>query len=214
MKNKSIILILLIGLIVNNAYAQDKDGIYIIVNAHKSNISYDPNYNVLRHAFYGDRFRDSVQEFRMYVPFYKVPIMYFWHFYSIKPKVHEVTVNPKDQHKIFLKDSSFLNSVNCLFWDDVKDLDYGDAKEYVGKLLFKIMPDGSRVKRTIYVVDLAEKHPNGKIKLYKVEDMTKEWTKTIYRNESDKQEWIKHTKEVKEKIDKRRADRKAKQFKR
>ena len=81
MKNKSIILILLIGLIVNNAYAQDKDGIYIIVNAHKSNISYDPNYNVLRHAFYGDRFRDSVQEFRMYVPFYKVPIMYFWHFY-------------------------------------------------------------------------------------------------------------------------------------
>ncbi|MBQ7773161.1 MAG: hypothetical protein IJ383_05430, partial [Bacteroidales bacterium] len=66
----------------------------------------------------------------------------------------------------------------------------------------------------IYVIDLAEKHPDGKIKLYQVEDMRKEWEKTIFWDDNDKQEWIKHTKVVKEKMDKRRGQRKLKQFKR
>ena len=136
-----------------------------------------------------------------------------WHSYRITPKAHENTINPEDQHKTFLKDSSFLNTVDCLYWEDVKDLSWGDAKEYIGKLLFKVMPDGARVKRTIYVVDLVEKYPDGKIKLYQAEDMTKEWKKTIFWDENDRQEWIQHSKIVKEKIDKRRTDRKAKQFK-
>ena len=213
MKKIYIAFILTICFVINNISAQDMDGIYIVVNA-KRCASYDPNIDAYRYTYYNSHsFRDSVQIFRMYVPSFNVPIMRFWHFYSIKPKANETAVNPKDQHKTFLKDSSFLDTVDCLYWDDVKDLNYGDARDYIGPLLFKRMPNGKRIKKTIYVIDLAEKHPGGKIKLYQVEDMRKEWDKMIFEDENDKQEWIKHTKTVKEKIDKRRANRKAKQFK-
>ena len=213
MKKIYIVFILTICFVINNISAQDKNGIYIVVSA-KRCASYDPNVSARRDTYYNSHsYRDSVQMFSMYVPSFKVRIMDFWHFYRIKPKANETTVNPKDQHKTFLKDSSFLNTVECLYWDDVKDLNYGDARDYIGPLLFQRMPNGKRIKKTIYVIDLAEKHPGGKIKLYQVEDMRKEWDKMIFEDENDKQEWINHSNKVKEKIDKRRADRKAKQFK-
>ncbi|MBQ2912912.1 MAG: hypothetical protein IJE52_04390 [Bacteroidales bacterium] len=209
MKKISILLILLTTCIVtNNTYTQDKNGIYIIVSAHKKRVSYDNNYNVLRYAFFDEMFKDSVQVFRMFAPSYKIPIMKFWHFYSLKPKVDEISVNPNDQHKTFFKDSSFLNTVDCLYWDDVKDMKSKDAKEYIGPLLFH---NGTYPQKTIYIVDLAEKHPNGKIKIYQVEDMVKDWS--VGPHFEGEYERSKYMRTVKEKIDKLREQRKTKPFK-
>ena len=199
--------------------AQDSDGIYLIVNAMKYDSRAEAANNVVRSTYYNKEghYRDTVKIFRAYVynPYTNSKnkkVLELWHFYRIKPKAHETDINPQDQHKTFLKDCSFLNTVDCLYWDDVKDLSWGDAKDYIGPLLFHKMPDGKKIKRTIYVVDLAEKYPNGKIKLYQVQDMNKEWSRTIFIDENDKQEWVKHTKTVREKIDKRRVERKAKPF--
>lgn len=213
-KHIKLIMTILVILTTTDIKAQDKDGIYIIIGAQKIKDLSERTEYAVRTTYVSDNYKDSVQIFQLYVQSKDVCLWRLWHFYMIKPKAYESAINPKDQHKTFLKDSSFLNIVECLYWDDIKDLDYGDARDYIGSLLFHRMPDGKKIKRTIYVIDLAEKHPDGKIKLYQVEDMSKEWEKTIFWDDNDKQEWIKHTKVVKEKMDKRRGQRKLKQFKR
>ena len=106
-----------------------------------------------------------------------------------------------------------MNAVDCLYWDDVKDLTYSESKGYIGSMLFRKMPDGRLERRTIYVIDLAEKHPDGKIKLYQVEDGRKEWFNTFFLDENEKQTWEKKVKAVREKVNKRREQRKNKPFK-
>ena len=211
--NKLALTILAI-LAITHIHAQDKNGIYVVVKGQKKlNIS-KRTENVVRSTYISEDYKEPAQIFNLYISSMDVCLWRLWHFYRITPNPHENNINPLDQHKTFLKDSLFLNTVDCLYWDDVKDLSWGEAKEYIGKLLYQIMPDGSRVKRIIYVVDLAEKQLEEKIKIYQVENMSgREWSRTIFIDENDKQEWIKHSKIVKEKIDKRRAERKARPFK-
>ena len=217
MKKFIIIVILFLLGLGNTVQAQESNGLFIIIDAQKFTINETSeakqNGCAVRYTFNGgEYFKDSIITFKLYLSTREYDFWNLWHFYRIKPKAHETDINPQDQHKTFLKDCSFLNTVDCLYWDDVKDLSWGDAKDYIGPLLFHKMPDGKKIKRTIYVVDLAEKYPNGKIKLYQVQDMNKEWSRTIFIDENDKQEWVKHTKTVREKIDKRRVERKAKPF--
>ena len=87
----------------------------------------------------------------------------------------------------------------------------GEIEIYIGPLLFHKMPDGKMVKRTIYVVDLAEKHPANQIKIYQVQDMKGSgWFISTYSKEDAKQSWVQHEKAIRKQIDQRREQRKEK----
>ena len=199
-------------LAITHMYAQDKDGIYVVIEAKNNMNLSEKTENAVRSTYISEDYKEPAQIFRLYIPSKDVCIWRLWHFYRINPKPRETNINTQDQHKTFLKDSSFLNAVECLYWDDVKDLSWEDAHDYIGQLVFHRMPDGKKVKRTIYVIDLAEKQSDGKIKIYQVEDMSGVSIRSDLMPEDDKQEWIKHMKTIREKIDKRRAERKAKPY--
>lgn len=220
MKTKYLILIVSLFLFLSHSTnAQDLDGIYLIVKAEDYVHRAESTSKIVRSSYYNqENYRDTVKIFEGYLsnPYTdskNKKIIEFWHFYRIMPKAHEASISPQDQHKTFLKDSSFLNTVDCIYWDDIKDLSFGDAKDYIGTLLFNKTADGRWVRKTIYVIDLAENHPKGRIKLYQVKDMRKEWFRTIFIDNDDKQNWEKNVKAVREKVDKRREQRKDKPFK-
>jgi len=201
--------------ICNAVCAQDPDGIYVIIKAQKAMEESQYNKDATR-----DIYNSSKGNYKNPIIIFSLPFdtnsrkWDLWHFYRIKPKPHETSVNPKDQHKVFLKDSSFLSTVDCLYWDDIKDLNPGEIEIYIGPLLFHKMPDGKMVKRTIYVVDLAEKHPANQIKIYQVQDMKGSgWFISTYSKEDAKQSWVQHEKAIREQIDQRREQRKEKSFK-
>ena len=210
-----IIIVLGLTLLYSIAYAQDAKGVYVIVKSETNKEIAKFNGNVIRDVYNSSsgNYRNPISIFRLYAHDKDHGQLELWHFYRINPKPHENTINPQDQHKTFLKDSSFLNTVDCLYWDDVKDLSWGDAHDYIGQSVFHRMQDGKKVKRTIYVIDMAEKQSDGKIKIYQVEDMSGISIRSDFMPEDEKQEWVKHTKTVREKIDKRRAERKARPFK-
>ncbi|MBQ8645270.1 MAG: hypothetical protein IJ476_02730, partial [Bacteroidales bacterium] len=140
MKNIIILTIIMLLSISNIIHAQDSNGLYLITNAKKINIKEYTNSNSsgysIRYISKGDEYyKDSILTFNLYLSTREYEFWKLWHFYMIKPKACESAINPKDQHKTFLKDSSFLNIVECLYWDDIRDLDYGDARDYIGSLL-------------------------------------------------------------------------------
>lgn len=214
-KQHTILLIILITMAYGIINAQDKDGIYIIIKAQKINKLEERTESVIRYGYHSSsgKYRDDIQVFRLYHSDNDSQDWSLRHFYLIQPKNGDTTIKTEDQHKTFFKDSLYLKDVECLYWDDVKDLSYSEIKGYIGPLLFRKMPDGRLERRTIYVVDLAEKHPDEKIKLYQVEDGRKEWFNTFFLDENEKRLWEREVKNARGKVDQRREQRKEKSFK-
>lgn len=214
MKKLYLILVICIILPVNEVFSQDVNGLYFVVKSEDKSNEENVLGKVIKSKYFDNTYfahRDSVIIFNAYLKTSDNPILRLWHFYLVKPKLGKTTIDAKDQHKVYYKDSSFLSFVDCIYWDDIKDMKRIDFKEYIGPELRNKMPNENKMQRTIYLVDLAEKEPNGKIKIYQVEDVIKQWhTGPHIEGEEERAQYMKT---VREKIDKRRAERKAEPFK-
>lgn len=213
---KKLYLILVLCLIIPRikVFSQDENGLYFVVKSEYKSNEGSVLGKVIKSKYFDNTYfayRDSVIIFNAYLTTSDNPILRLWHFYLVKPKLGKTKIESKDQHRVYYKDSSFLNSVDCIYWEDIKDMIRIDFKEYLGPELRNKMLNENKMQRTIYLVDLSEKEPNGKIKIYQVEDVIRQWhTGPHIEGEEERAQYMKT---VKEKIDKRRVERKIKPFK-
>ena len=205
------ICILILG---NKIFSQDNNGIYFIAETKKCSENVEQLGIIFKEKYYDDKkhsYKDSITIFNAYVNTSSIPVLRLWHFYRIKPKSGENNINTKDQHKIYIRDSSFLSTVDCVYWEDVRDLSRIDFKEYIGPKLKYRKQNGKWEQRAIYVVDLSEKQADGKLVIYQVEDVVKQWNTGPNIQLGSERE--KHVRALYEKVDKRREQRKGNPFK-
>lgn len=209
MKKKLIFLICIL-ILGNMLYSQDSKGIYFVVEAKNRPESMEPLGLVLKDRYYEKNYsyKDSITIFNAYVNTSNIPVLRLWHFYRIKPKMGEDNINAGDQHKVYIKDSSFLNTVDCVYWEDVRDLSRADFKEYIGPKLKYGKQNGKWEQRTIYIVNMSEKQTDGKLVIYQVEDVVKQWNTGPKIQVGSERE--KHVRALYEKVDKRKEQRKEK----
>ncbi len=214
MKKLYFTLVLFLIIPITKIFSQDVNGLYFVVKSEYNSNEGSVSGKVIKSKYFDDTYfayRDSVIIFNAYLTTSDNPILRLWHYYLVKPKLGKTTIESKDQHRVYYKDSSFLNYADCIYWEDIKDMTRIDFKEYIGPELWGKKPDGEKIQRTIYLVDLAGNETNGKIEIYQVEDVIKQWhTGPHLEGEEERAQYMKS---VKVKIDKRRDDRKAKQFK-
>ena len=96
-------------------------------------------------------------------------------------------------------------------WDQHIEEHYpliADFKEYIGPKLKYRKQNGKWEQRTIYIVNMSEKQTDGKLVIYQVEDVVKQWNTGPKIQVGSERE--KHVRALYEKVDKRREQRKEK----
>ncbi len=165
-KRFSFIVTICVLLLSTSIFAQDLNGVYFVFSSENGEALRDEDMQysgkVYKVAFHDDEnfYKDDITIFEGYSSSEQYVSLELWHFYMIRPKVGKQNIDEKDQHKTYIKDVSFLNSVACYHWNDLKNMTALELRKHVKDFIFN---------KKVYAVDLSETLPDGKVKIYEVE---------------------------------------------
>lgn len=207
-----IIAILVMAFVVNKATAQESNAVFIVVNAEKVYTDEDiarRTADVIRGTYYRpETYKDTVQTFQLFVKGHKLPVIRLWHYWQLK-QGNMKSLRPNDQHEVYYKDSTFLNTVNTFYWEDFDGFESYEVRHVLHDAIWDRELNG---RRRIYLVDLNEKHPDGKIKLYEVQIAGGFEVTTMGLDEEAAAEWQNRFKKIKERVREKQQQRREKGY--
>ena len=204
-----IAILFVMAFMANEIIAQENNAVYIVVNAEKTTTDEDiakRSADVIRGTYYNqETYRDTIQTFRLYVKSHELQVITLWHYWKFKPS-NLKSLRPNDQHEVYYKDSTFLNTVNTFYWEDFDGFESYEVRHVLHDAIWDRELNG---RRRIYLVDLNEKHPDGKIKLYEVQIAGGFEVTTMGLDEEAAAEWQNRFQKIKDKVREKQHKRRA-----